>query len=72
MKSSKNFHRGIFVFVCLMLICMSQGNAVAQSGGQTLYNGITLPQQWPPAETINQDDIPPSYITNPQIGRAHV
>lgn len=34
-------------------------------GGQTLYNGIVLPQQWPPAAGPTQAYEVPSYITNP-------
>ncbi len=40
-------------------------SAVAQSGGQTLYNGIVLPQQWPPVLTPSQAYSLPTYITNP-------
>ena len=39
--------------------------AFGQSGGQVLYNGIVLPQQWPPSQTLRQDYQIPSYITNP-------
>jgi hypothetical protein len=37
----------------------------AQSGGQTLYNGITLPEPWPPSQQPTQADPVPTYITNP-------
>jgi len=38
---------------------------LAQSPGQTLYNGITLPDPWPPSGTATQVYPTPSYITNP-------
>jgi hypothetical protein len=34
-------------------------------GGQTLYNGIVLPQQWPPLSTPVQSYQVPSYLTSP-------
>ncbi len=40
-------------------------SAFGQSGGQVLYNGIALPQQWPPSQTVTQTYQIPSYITNP-------
>ena len=42
-----------------------RASAYGQSGGQVLYNGITLPQQWPPSGTPTQVFPTPSYITNP-------
>ena len=53
------------ILLCLSLLGASAYAALAQSGGQTLYNGITLPQQWPPSGTATQVYPTPSYITNP-------
>ncbi len=38
---------------------------VANSGGATLYNGIVLPSQWPPAGPATQAYSIPPYIANP-------
>ena len=37
----------------------------ANSGGPTLYNGIVLPAQWPPAGSPTQTYSIPAYIANP-------
>jgi len=35
------------------------------TGGQTLYNGIQLPAQWPPLKSPTQASTVPSYILHP-------
>jgi hypothetical protein len=55
---------------CLSLLCLPFLSLVApqvfaQSGGQVLYNGIVLPQQWPPSEGPTQSYQLPAYITSP-------
>jgi hypothetical protein len=55
------------ILICLSLLSASAYTALAQSGGQPLYNGITLPQQWPPSGTATQVYPTPSYITNPPL-----
>ncbi len=41
--------------------------ALGQGGGETLYNGITLPEQWPPAQqSLTTDPLPePPYLASP-------
>jgi len=51
--------------LCALVLAVAAGHALAQSGGQTLYNGIALPAQWPPIETPNQNYNLPTYIGNP-------
>ena len=51
-------------WLCILLM-MGAANLNAQSGGQVLYNGIALPQQWPPVGGPSQNYNVPSYITNP-------
>ena len=41
------------------------GCAISSIAQTTLYNGIVLPQQWPPSQTVSQLYQTPSYITNP-------
>jgi hypothetical protein len=51
--------------LCACLMVLATGTAFAQSGGQTIYNGIVLPSQWPPVGGPSQAPQVPSYITNP-------
>src|SRR5580700_2547625 len=53
------------ILLCLALLIGMPAGALAQSGGQVLYNGITLPQQWPPTGTPTQVPQTPSYVTDP-------
>ncbi len=53
-----------FVLVSCLLVLGASG-ALAQSGGQTIYNGIVLPSQWPPVGTPTQAYQLPFYITSP-------
>jgi hypothetical protein len=57
--------RGPWAVLLLFTLLIVVGNAAAQSGGQVLYNGIILPQTWPPSATPTQTYQVPSYITNP-------
>src|SRR5579871_1566595 len=52
------------LLLCAALFSVAGGRAWAQ-GGQTLYNGITLPAQWPQSQSPSQNDPTPTYITNP-------
>ena len=41
------------------------GSSLA-SGGETLYNGIVLPDQWPPdVQTLSHDPMPVPYLDHP-------
>jgi len=45
---------------------MTYGSTAAKAqGGQTLYNGIVLPQVWPPSQIPSQVPVTPSYVTTP-------
>src|SRR5579872_4196304 len=57
--------RTIEVCVFIVALLLAGGTAVAQSGGQVLYNGIVMPQQWPPLAVPGQNYQLPTYITNP-------
>ena len=58
-------HLVSFLAGIALLALLSSSAALAQSGGQTLYDGITLPAQWPPTEVPTQDVQTPSYLANP-------
>ena len=49
----------------IAITAMLAGSVLAQAGGQTLYNGIVLPQLWPPSQNPTQAYQVPSYISNP-------
>ena len=51
--------------IAFFLLVFATAPALAQSSGQVLYNGITLPQLWPPIVSPNQNYQLPSYITSP-------
>src|ERR1700736_1097640 len=59
-------HVGVFraSLLCLALLAAVGGRAIAQ-GGQVLYNGIVLPQPWPPIQTPTQAFQTPSYLAGP-------
>src|ERR1700690_3149214 len=54
-----------YSLLSLALLTISAASALAQSGGGVLYNGIVLPQVWPPVASPTQSYQVPSYITNP-------
>ena len=62
-------HKQKLVFLvsllCVIFATFSTRRVVAQSAGQTLYNGIVLPQPWPPKRTPTQAYQVPYYIANP-------
>jgi len=49
----------------LTLLLVAGDEALAQSGGQVLYNGIVLPKVWPPVQGPTQAYQVPPYISNP-------
>ena len=52
---------GLALFACLALMCSSSTIA-----GETLYNGIVLPDQWPPdVRTLGKDPMPVPYQKEP-------
>ncbi|MCU1241448.1 MAG: hypothetical protein JWO71_2174, partial [Candidatus Acidoferrum typicum] len=58
----------VVVFIsllCVLVAILTRGRVVAQSAGQTLYNGIVLPQPWPPTRTPTQAYQVPYYIASP-------
>ena len=65
MTCRKRRDRILKVLFCLALIWSWASVAIAQSSGQVLYNGIALPQQWPPVGGPTQAYSVPSYITSP-------
>src|SRR5688572_5035126 len=50
---------------CLLLAAASSLPAVAQTTGEVLYNGITMPAVWPPKSLPTQAYRVPSYLTTP-------
>src|ERR1051326_2916256 len=54
------FRCGLFYLAFVASLALS-----ARSGAQTLYNGIALPQPFPPSQSPNQTYQVPSYITTP-------
>src|SRR6202035_1162225 len=57
--------RFLGALLCLALLLVAGDEAVAQSGGQVLYNGIVLPKVWPPVQSPTQSYQVPPYISNP-------
>jgi hypothetical protein len=56
----KNWKALIFAFVILLVLT---GPAVAS---ETLYNGIVLPDEWPPDYgALTRDPMPVPYLDNP-------
>lgn len=51
--------------ICIVVATLTRGRVLAQSAGQTLYNGIVLPQPWPPRRTPTQAYQVPYYMANP-------
>ncbi|MCG7851215.1 MAG: hypothetical protein MIO92_01700 [Methanosarcinaceae archaeon] len=54
----KKWKISILVFVCLLTL------SGLVSAGETLYNGIELPDQWPPAYEMTRDPMPVPYLDN--------
>jgi hypothetical protein len=54
----------LYALLALVAFAIFPANAVAQ-GGSVLYNGIQLPQTWPPLASPTQTYSLPSYISNP-------
>ena len=54
-EQSAILERGLKILAIVALAAIMNGGANA---GETLYNGIELPDQWPPKNTWNKD-IPP-------------
>jgi len=49
----------------LMSVCVVSSNAATQDG-ETLYNGIQLPQTWPPSDRApSRDPMPVPYLDRP-------
>jgi hypothetical protein len=58
--------RAVRVVFRIFAVLLAAGiGAATQSSAQTLYNGITLPQPWPPTIPLSQNYEVPYYITNP-------
>src|ERR1051325_878260 len=55
----------LFSLLGIAAVTIPVGPIFGQSGGQPLYNGIVLPPQWTPSQTLSQAYRVPSYITNP-------
>ena len=57
-----------FMFVCVQVVLLASmflGNMVM--GGEKLYNGIVLPDKWPPAEPSDPQKPPPYLVSPPKI-----
>ena len=53
---------GLGIAGCVVLLVGSS----TTTAGETLYNGIVLPYQWPPdVRTLGDDPMPVPYLENP-------
>ena len=59
---------GLGIAGCVVLLVGSS----TTTAGETLYNGIVLPDQWPPdVRTLGDDPMPVPYLENPPAVISH-
>jgi len=64
-RRTENWLVGVTLMAIACCEMLMVGSAVAL-GGETLYNGIELPDQWPPdVRTLTLDPMPVPYLDHP-------
>ena len=63
-KAMKNWK--VLILISMVLPALTS----PASAGETLYNGIKLPDQWPPKiEELVREPMPVPYLKNPPAGK---
>jgi hypothetical protein len=64
MNQRRFIHRVTVTALLLLSACFASA-APPDANGETLYNGITLPVQWPPSITLSREPQPVPYLASP-------